>query len=97
MAGFLWLAYSVGDLYAAGLIKGGLDLVPLALLLIIGVCVGPGASLAVAWWWRETKLSVDNQGKEGRLDVPICSASPVSALHHIVLDKYQLVSVFAKH
>ncbi|KAK3365979.1 hypothetical protein B0T24DRAFT_683033 [Lasiosphaeria ovina] len=36
VAGFLWLAYSVGDLYAAGLIKGGLDLVPLALLLIIG-------------------------------------------------------------
>ncbi|KAK0727317.1 hypothetical protein B0T26DRAFT_747660 [Lasiosphaeria miniovina] len=58
-AGFLWLSYSVGDLYAAALIKGGLDLVPLVLLPIIGGCVGPGALLAVTWWWwwRETKLS----------------------------------------
>jgi hypothetical protein len=56
LASLLWLLYSFFDLHAAGL-AGNSWLFYAASLPVVMVCVGPGASLIVGWYWREKIIS----------------------------------------
>jgi hypothetical protein len=52
---WLWLAYLFFDLHTAGLM-GQEWIFSIALLPVLAAFVGPGATLAIGWYWRETKL-----------------------------------------
>lgn len=52
---FLWLLYSVLNLGTAE-VGGGNLLTKIALLPILVYSIGPGATFALGWYWRETLL-----------------------------------------
>jgi hypothetical protein len=52
---FLWLAYQFFDLHLAGL-TGNDWLIPVAVLPVASVLVGPGTAFTVGWFWRESIL-----------------------------------------
>ncbi|OTA93717.1 hypothetical protein M434DRAFT_395394 [Hypoxylon sp. CO27-5] len=55
---FLWLAYSFFDLYTTHLL-GNEWLYSIAILPVIGIIVGPGATFALGWYlWNKALLSV---------------------------------------
>lgn len=56
LASLLWLSYSFFDLHTAGLVDNSW-LFYAASLPVVTVCVGPGASLILAWYWREKIIS----------------------------------------
>ncbi|QIW98148.1 hypothetical protein AMS68_003666 [Peltaster fructicola] len=51
----LWALYGVYELKVAGLTSMSPVLLTIA-ILVATVVAGPGGSLVLAWWWRETKL-----------------------------------------
>jgi len=61
-AGLLWVLLSFGDLRKAGKVQAGW-------IKIIGASVlttlvaGPGAAMAVMWWWREESLAQHNRSQ----------------------------------
>lgn len=52
---FLWLLYSILDLGTAE-VSGGDLITKVALLPILVYSIGPGATFALGWYWRETLL-----------------------------------------
>lgn len=52
VATFLWLVYSFLDLYIAGLV-GISSLLFAAVLPVVAVCMGPGATFVLGWYARE--------------------------------------------
>lgn len=52
---FLWLLYSILDLGTAEVSRGNL-ITKVALLPILVYSIGPGATFALGWYWRETLL-----------------------------------------
>lgn len=52
---FLWLVYAFGDLKTAGMVHQGWATI-LGLGALSFVCVGPGATFALGWLWREETL-----------------------------------------
>lgn len=54
-ASFLWLVYSFIDLYMAGLADNA-SLFFVAMLPVVAICMGPGATFALGWYVRERVL-----------------------------------------
>lgn len=55
VASFIWLGYSLLDLYVAGLaVNASLSLV--AVLPVVAACIGPGAAFLLGWYVKERVL-----------------------------------------
>lgn len=56
---FAWLLYSFLDLWAAGT-EAKKIILPVALSPAVLACLGPGSTIALGWYWKETLIQAGN-------------------------------------